>query len=332
MGSEAIQKQTDSQSLLAIRDLKISFPVGGQPLPLVDGISLDIKPGRTLGLVGESGCGKSITSLSILGLIPEPGQLTGGKILFNGTDLATLSQKEMDCFRGNQIAMVFQEPMTALNPVFTVGDQIAEVLIAHRHVSDEEAWATASEMLAKVGIPDAARRAHAYPHELSGGMRQRVMIAMAMVCEPALLIADEPTTALDVTIQAQILDLMIDMQQAMGSAILFITHDLGVVSEIADDIAVMYAGKIVETGPAAAVLNHPRHPYTKALIETLPAHAVDGRLPTIKGMVPDLSTLPQGCRFADRCAFVERQCGDQSPEMIEMDKDHFVACVRAHAS
>jgi len=317
----------DPNPILAVRNLEISFPGNGGMLPLVSELSLDLQRGRTLGLVGESGCGKTLTSLSILGLTPAPGQVTGGEILYAGTNLVNKSERELDKYRGDRIAMIFQEPMTALNPVFTVGSQIAEVLIVHRGFSNAVAWDKVVQMLDRVGIPDAAKRAHAYPHQLSGGMRQRAMIAMAMVTEPDVLIADEPTTALDVTIQAQILDLMLEMQAALGTAILFITHDLGVVSELADDIAVMYAGKVVETGPARQVLSTPQHPYTRALIETLPASAKPGsRLPTIEGMVPDLATLPTGCRFADRCNRVLDDCRMAQPELESAGDNQLAAC------
>ncbi|MEE8622482.1 MAG: ABC transporter ATP-binding protein, partial [Alphaproteobacteria bacterium] len=299
-------------------------------LRAVDHVSYDIAPGRTLGVVGESGCGKSVTALSLLRLVPEPGRITNGEILLQGIDLVGLTEREMEDVRGNRIAMIFQEPMTSLNPVVTIGDQIAEAYLIHRRASRKEAFDAATELLDKVGIPDPAAQARAYPHQLSGGMRQRAMIAMALACGPALLIADEPTTALDVTIQAQILELMLAIQEETGTAIQFISHNLGVISEIADEVAVMYAGRIVERADTAAIFDAPLHPYTRALIETVPRIGKRShRLPAIPGIVPDLMFLPRGCRFSDRCPLADQGCREREPELEEAGEGHFVACFKA---
>jgi oligopeptide/dipeptide ABC transporter ATP-binding protein len=316
---------------LEAHGLEVTFSTDAGQLRAADGVSLDLKSGKTLGLVGESGCGKTVTGLSLLRLVPPPGRITGGTILLDGVDLLALSEAEMDRVRGDRIAMIFQEPTTSLNPVFTVGEQIAEVLHIHRNLRRAQAWTGAAEMLARVGIPDPGARVRAYPHQLSGGMRQRAMIAMALACRPEVLIADEPTTALDVTIQAQILDLMLEIQRDLGMAILFVSHNLGVISEVADDVAVMYAGRIVEQAPAGALFACPLHPYTRGLIETLPRPLPrNERLATIAGRVPDLRFLPAGCRFSDRCPLADSGCREAEPRLTEPAPNHWVACFKAN--
>lgn len=293
----------------------------------VDGVTYSIRRGRTLGVVGESGCGKSVTALSIMGLIPQPpGKIVGGAIRFNGQDLTKLSQEELRQMRGKDIAMIFQEPMTSLNPVYTVGDQITEGILVHEDIGPEAARARAIDLLAKVGIPSPEIRIDEYPHQMSGGMRQRVMIAMSLACSPQLLIADEPTTALDVTIQAQILELMNRLQEEMGMSILLITHDLGVVAETCDDVVVMYAGKVVERADVFTLFERPAHPYTNALFESLPdLESEPGHLPTIPGMVPSAVDFPEGCRFRDRCSYATEACVVQ-PEVTQLGDDHIAAC------
>ncbi len=306
------------EPLVEIRDLRTYFYSYDGVLPAVDGVSFHIDPGETLGLVGESGCGKSVTSLSIMQLVPvPPGKYVSGQILFRGDDLLKKTEDEMRGIRGNKIAMVFQEPMTSLNPVFTVGDQIAEAVQLHQGVQRREATAKAEHMLRLVGVPDPARRLQEYPHQLSGGMRQRVMIAMALSCNPALLIADEPTTALDVTIQAQILELMKRLKSELGMAILLITHDLGVVAEMAERVVVMYSGKVVEEAPVSDLFHHPLHPYTEGLFACIPR--VDrprGKLFTIEGVVPNPLDFPVGCRFHPRCAYAQDICRAKEPELV----------------
>ena len=316
---------TETAPVLDVRGLEVVFDTESGPLKAVDGVSFSIGAGRTLGLVGESGCGKSVSALSILGLTPPPGRIASGSVHFGGADLLTLEERRMEDIRGRCISMIFQEPMSALNPVFPIGRQIAEALLIHTAVSRAQALDQAVSMLERVGMPDPASRAKSFPHQLSGGMRQRAMIAMALICGPQVLIADEPTTALDVTIQAQILDLMMEMQVRMGLSILFITHDLAVVSEAADDVAVMYAGRVVETGPAAALLAGPRHPYTCGLIETIPGSS-RGRLPAIPGTVPDLRNLPPGCRYSDRCPLADEQCRASEPGMERAGDGRGTAC------
>ena len=320
----------NGQSLLEVRGLEVTFETSGGTLRAVDGVSYDIAPGRTLGVVGESGGGKSMTALAILRLVPEQGRITAGRVALDGVDLTGLSEAGMDAVRGDRIAMIFQEPMTSLNPVLTIGEQIAEVYLIHRKATRKEALGEAVELLAKVRIPDPAARAMDYPHQLSGGMRQRAMIAMALACRPALLIADEPTTALDVTIQAQILELMLEIQDEMGMAIQFISHNLGVISEVADEVAVMYAGRIVERASTRAIFDQPLHPYTKGLIETVPVIGKrQRRLPAIPGVVPDLMHLPSGCRFSDRCALADKACREAEPELTDWGGGHFAACFKA---
>ena len=319
-----------SDAILEVRGLEVTFATDRGALKAADGVSFALRPGLTLGLVGESGCGKTVTALALLRLVPPPGRITGGRVLFGGDDLLALSERAMEDIRGKRISMVFQEPTTAFNPVLTIGDQIAEALIIHGGAGRAEAHAAAVGMLEKVGIPDPAERAGTYPHQMSGGMRQRAMIAMALICRPDILIADEPTTALDVTIQAQILDLMGEMQREFGVAILFISHDLAVISEMADEVMVMYAGRVVERAPADALLAHPLHPYTRGLIETLPRAGVGReRLPAIPGTVPDLGALPDGCRFSDRCPLADDGCRAADPPLTGAPGGRWVACYKA---
>ena len=305
-------------ALLELRDLRTVFDTSEATVRAVDGVSFRLSSGGTLGIVGESGCGKSVMALSILRLLPvPPGRIAGGQILFEGRDLLALPEREMRALRGKSIGMVFQEPMTSLNPVYTVGRQVSEVLELHEHLSRKDAQARAVELLKMVGIPAPEQRVDSYPHELSGGMRQRVMIAMAIACRPQLLIADEPTTALDVTIQAQILDLLARLRAELGMGIMLITHDLGVVSEFVDEVLVMYAGKVVEHAPAAALFASPFHPYTKGLLASVPgASQQRRRLLTIEGMVPNLANLPAGCRFRDRCPEAVSRCAIEEPPLF----------------
>ncbi len=317
--------------LLDVEDLTVTFATDRGPLPAVAGLSYQLAAGKTLGVVGESGCGKSMTALALMGLVPPGGKMAGA-IRFQGQDLSALSEPQLRTIRGNRIAMIFQEPMTALNPVIPVGHQIGEALVLHRGATPAEGFQQAIALLDEVGIPSAPRRAADYPHQLSGGMRQRAMIAMALACQPDLLIADEPTTALDVTIQAQILELMLELQDSRGMAIQFISHNLGVISELADDIIVMYAGRIVERTTAASLFASPKHPYTQGLIATLPeiGRRVDA-LPVIPGGVPDLARPFPGCRFADRCTQAGPECRQSQPELRSIAPGHEVACFKAVA-
>ena len=314
-------------SVLAVDTLQTHFQTDSGTARAVDGVSFTLNAGETFGLVGESGCGKSVTSLSIMRLVPHPGRIEGGHIFFENRDLLALSDLEMRDVRGNEIAMIFQEPMTSLNPVYTCGFQVDEVLRRHRGLSQREARKKTVEMLHLVGLPDPEQRANEYPHQLSGGQRQRVMIAMALSCNPKVLIADEPTTALDVTIQAQILDLLRDLQRQLGMAVLLITHDLGVIAEVADRVAVMYAGKIVEMGPVDAIFHHPTHPYTQGLLASVPRLDVArDRLKTIPGHVPEATRFASGCRFADRCEHVDAICRESIPQLQPVAGDHQTAC------
>jgi oligopeptide/dipeptide ABC transporter ATP-binding protein len=316
--------------LLEVRDLCMAFPTDDGAARAVDGVTFSLERGRVLGLVGESGCGKSMTALCIMRLVPPPGEITGGTIRFEGRELLALSEPEMRALRGAEIGMIFQEPMTALNPVLTAGSQVAEAVALHRGLSRRRAWARSVELLDEVGIPDPERRASEYPHQLSGGMRQRVMIAMAIACDPALLLADEPTTALDVTIQAEILALLRDLRARHGMAMILITHDLGVVAEQADDVAIMYAGRIVEHAPVDAVFAEPRHPYTQALLRAMPMLGQRrARLETIPGQVPSLTRMPSGCAFRARCPRQVNACADGVPPLEQRAPDHLVACIRA---
>jgi oligopeptide/dipeptide ABC transporter ATP-binding protein len=317
--------------LLSVKDLRTSFFTSDGEVRAVDGVSFDIEDGRTVGLVGESGCGKSVTALSIVQLLPRStGRIVGGTVQFHGTDLAGLREADMRRIRGNEISMIFQEPMTSLNPVMTVGDQIAETVRLHRGAGRNEARERAIEMLKLVKIAEAEKRVGNFPHQFSGGQRQRVMIAMALACAPKLLIADEPTTALDVTIQAQILELIGELQQRLRMAVLLITHDLGIVAERADEVAVMYAGKIVESARPEIIFSRPKHPYTAGLLNSMPgARGAKRRLDAIPGMVPSPLDWPTGCRFRDRCARAEARCADAEPPLTELEPRHRVACFMA---
>jgi peptide/nickel transport system ATP-binding protein len=318
-------------ALLEVRDLKTYFALEDGEFAAVDGVSFSLDAGRTLGLVGESGCGKSVTALSIMGLVPRPpGRIAGGEILFEGSDLLQITPSQMRELRGNRISMIFQEPMTSLNPAFTIGDQIAEVILRHRKVSRAQADERAIAMLRRVRIPSPEKRFHDHPHRLSGGMRQRVMIAMALALEPKLLIADEPTTALDVTIQAQILDLVRTLREETGTAVILITHDLGVIAEVADDVAVMYSGKIVERAPVASLFAEPQHPYTIGLLGSIPQlHLEQHRLAAIEGQVPSALAPVAGCRFHPRCPFAVEQCRREEPPLVPIIAGHEAACWRA---
>ena len=316
-----------SEVLLEVKKLRTTFFTGDGEVHAVDDVSFDVRKGEALALVGESGCGKSVTAMSIMRLVASPGKITGGEIRFKDRNLADLSEKEMRHVRGNDIAMVFQEPMTSLNPVFKIGDQVAEAIRVHRKVSKKEARKQAGDMLELVSIPDPIKRLDDYPHQLSGGMRQRVMIAMALSCDPELLIADEPTTALDVTIQAQIMELLASLQKRLGLAILLITHDLGVVAEFCERIIVMYTGRIVEEAPVLDLFANPAHPYTRGLLKSLPSVVHDEkRLPTIKGMVPPLTALPPGCKFNPRCPDVMPICLGNEPARMSGGEGHDARC------
>ena len=317
--------------LLSIEGLRTVFRTANGDVAAVDGVSLSVAKGKTLGIVGESGCGKSMLSLSVMRLVPQPGRTMAGRVMFDGQDLLSLPPAAMRDIRGNRIAMIFQEPMTSLNPVFTVGDQITEAMRAHdRTASNAALRAKAIESLNRVRIPSPERRFDEYPHQMSGGMRQRVMIAMALACEPDLLIADEPTTALDVTVQAQILDLLRDLQAQTGMAIILITHDLGVVAEMADEVAVMYAGKVVERASGTDIFDDPQHPYTLGLLGSIPKiEETRERLLAIEGAVPAPFALPSGCRFHPRCVFAMPACSTTVPELRDLGAGHLASCLRA---
>jgi len=320
-----------SEKLVEIRNLRTHYFTEDGVVPAVDGVNLYIKRGETLGVVGESGCGKSVTSLSIMRLVPNPpGKIVAGEILFEGEDLLKKTEAEMRKIRGNDISMIFQEPMTSLNPVYTIGDQIAEAIELHQGLSHKEAMEKAIEMLRLVGIPLPERRVKEYPHQLSGGMRQRVMIAMALSCNPKLLIADEPTTALDVTIQAQILELMKKLKKELGMAIMLITHDLGVVAEMAERVVVMYAGKVVEEGDVVSIFKNPLHPYTEGLLKSVPRLDEESdKLHVIEGVVPNPLHLPQGCRFNPRCPVAIDKCKEAQPTLEQVAPGRFAACFLA---
>jgi oligopeptide/dipeptide ABC transporter ATP-binding protein len=323
-----------AKKILEVKNLKTSFFTEGGEVKAVDDVSFDVFRGKTIGIVGESGCGKSVSSLSIMRLIPEPpGKIVGGEILYKGQDITKLSLAQMRKIRGNEISMIFQEPMTSLNPVFTIGNQLREAILLHQPLSVKEAHEKAIEMLRLVGIPAPEKRVDDYPHQLSGGMRQRVMIGMALSCNPEVLIADEPTTALDVTIQAQILDLLKGLQEKVGMGLILITHDLGVIAETADEVLVMYAGRVVEQGAVKDIFKSPKHPYTKGLLNSLPSFGLKkDRLETIPGIVPDLLRLPEGCRFQDRCSYVMDDCKAADPELrsvaLEGQVPHKIRCMR----
>lgn len=319
----------ESNALLQVRNLQTAFNTESGRVRALDGVSFSVERGKTLAVVGESGCGKSVTAMSIMGLVQDAnGFIEGGEILFENENIAGLSKDRMQKIRGNRISMIFQEPMTALNPVYTVGDQIAEVFRNHRGLSRQDSLREALRMLKLVHIPDPEKRLHEYPFQMSGGMRQRVMIAMALACEPSLLIADEPTTALDVTIQAQILRLMKELQREKHTAIIFITHDLGIVAEMADHVAVMYAGKAVEYGTVFDIFENPKHPYTKGLLHSIPSRTLTKteKLYTIEGTVPSLRNLPVGCRFNTRCPLAQGVCFEQHPPLETYESGHKVAC------
>jgi len=328
-----------AEPLLVVDDLHTVFDLRQGEVRAVDGVSFALKPHETLAIVGESGCGKSITALSLMRLVPDPpGRIAGGSVKLDGVDLLKLDDEAMRGVRGKDIAMIFQEPMTSLNPVLTIGSQIAEVVLLHENVGRQQAWDKAIEMLRTTRIPEPEQRAKEYPHQLSGGMRQRAMIAMALACNPKVLIADEPTTALDVTIQAQILDLIIDLQHKLGTAVILITHDLGVVAEVAQRVIVMYAGRKVEEAPVEELFARPQHPYTHGLMASIPRLTLmrgepasnTERLQEIPGMVPALSNLPPGCVFAPRCAHAEQRCRDAYPPYEEKRPGHWAACWRSH--
>ena len=320
----------NKEELLKINNLKTHFFTDKGIVPAVDGVSLSVKRGQIIGIVGESGCGKSITSLSILKLVSEPGKIVGGEIIFEGEDLANKSIKEMQGIRGNSISMIFQEPMTSLNPVYTIGKQVAEAILTHKKdITKAQAKKSVIEMFRLVGIPEPEKRFNTFPHQLSGGLRQRVMIAMALICRSKLLIADEPTTALDVTIEAQILNLMKKLRDDIGTSIIMITHNLGVVAELCDYAYVMYAGKIMEHAEIFELFKNPMHPYTVGLLKSIPKKNEDierKRLYSIKGMVPNLLSLPKGCRFKPRCEDAMEICSEKEPEIIDIGNDHKVRC------
>ncbi|QNO15693.1 ABC transporter ATP-binding protein [Alkalicella caledoniensis] len=317
-----------SEKLLTVKNLKTYFYTEDGVVPAIDGVNFDVAPGETLGIVGESGCGKSVTSLSVMRLIPNPpGKIEDGEITFDGKDLLAMSEAEMRKIRGNEISMIFQEPMTSLNPVYTIGDQLTEAIKLHQGKNSKEATKHAIEMLKLVGIPLPDKRVNEYPHQLSGGMRQRVMIAMALSCNPKLLFADEPTTALDVTIQAQILELMKKLKTELGTSIIMITHDLGVIAEMADRVIVMYAGRVVEEGPVLDIFKDPLHPYTEGLLNSIPK--IEGekeRLKPIEGVVPNPLDMPSGCRFHPRCPYVTDRCKEEIPTLQDKGKGRNVAC------
>jgi peptide/nickel transport system ATP-binding protein len=323
------------EMVLDVQNLQTVFFTNSGLFRAVDDVSFSVRRGETLAIVGESGCGKSVTALSVMRLVPDPpGRIVGGKILLEGTDLLGLDEAAMRAVRGNRISMIFQEPMTSLNPVMRIGDQIIEAVRLHQDVTHKEAWKQAVDMLRLVRIPEPERRAVEYPHQLSGGMRQRAMIAMALACRPALLIADEPTTALDVTIQAQILALIVDLQQKLGTGLILITHDLGVVAQTAQRVIVMYAGKKVEEASVEALFENPLHPYTRGLMASMPAviglgAKTDARLTEIPGMVPSLTNLPAGCAFAPRCTMAVDRCRAEYPPLEDYGDRHFAACWRA---
>ncbi len=331
----AAPRAVSDETVLQLDNLQTHFFTPDGVVRAVDGVSYRVRKGETLGVVGESGCGKSVTALSILRLVADPpGRIIGGEIRFEGRNLLDLDEAAMEDIRGNRISMIFQEPMTSLNPLMTIGKQVSEAIALHQGLTGKQAMERAVEMLRSVAIPEPERRVHAYPHQLSGGMRQRAMIAMALSCNPRVLIADEPTTALDVTIQAQILDLMRDLQAKFGTAIVLITHDMGVVAENADRVVVMYAGRKVEEAPVDDLFDHPGHPYTKGLLGSIPqmekAAGVEHlRLNEIKGMVPALANLPPGCTFAPRCTYATDACRANFPPLKECRPDHFVACWHA---
>ena len=320
--------EEERKKLLEVKDLVVGFNIDNEIVNVIDNVNFSIAKGEVVGLVGESGCGKSITSLSIMRLLPRTSVVSKGQILYQDVDLLQFNEDEISKVRGDEIAMIFQEPMTSLNPVYTIGDQISEMLLLHSNISKKEAMQSAIEKLKLVSISTPEKVIHEYPHELSGGMRQRVMIAMAMACNPKILIADEPTTALDVTIQAQILDLMRDLKDETNASILLITHDLGVIAEMCNYVIVMYAGRVVEEADVYSLFENPKHPYTIGLLKSLPSlNEVRDRLHTIKGTVPAPKDFPTGCRFAPRCERATKECTEGVPPFIEISKTHKVSCI-----
>ena len=335
MTEARVDEKVAEETVLDVKNLQTVFFTNSGLFRAVDDLSFHVRRGETLAIVGESGCGKSVSALSIMRLVPDPpGRIVGGSVTLEGTDLLGISEAAMRKIRGNRMSMIFQEPMTSLNPVMRIGDQITEVVRLHQDMTAKEAWTKAVEMLRLVRIPEPERRAQEYPHQLSGGMRQRAMIAMALACRPVLLIADEPTTALDVTIQAQILALIVDLQKTLGTGLILITHDLGVVAQTAQRVIVMYAGKKVEEATVDALFENPRHPYTRGLMASMPAVIAlgakeDVRLTEIPGMVPSLTNLPPGCAFAPRCQFAVDRCRTEYPPLQDFGDDHWAACWRA---
>lgn len=328
---DAANTTSNNETLLEVKGLKTYFYTEDGVVQAINGVDFVIRPGEVMGLVGESGSGKSVTSLSIMRLLPSSGKIVDGEINFHGRDLAAAKEEVLLKLRGDELSMIFQQPASCLNPVFRIGDQIAETIMVHQKVSKQDAWNQAVEMLRKVGIPDPARRATAFPHEISGGQAQRVMIAMALSCLPQLLIADEPTTALDVTIQAQILDLMRGLRNETGTAILLITHDMGVIAEMCDTVAVMYAGQIVEYADVLTLFDEPLHPYTEGLLAAIPVlGSVQETLAVIPGSVPNLIDLPPGCKFAPRCPYAKDVCVEMDPPLIETQANHSVRCLKYH--
>jgi len=318
------------EKLLDVKNLNVSFQLAEEKLLAVRDVSFSLEKGKSIGIVGESGCGKSVTAFSILQLINRPGEIESGSVFYKNSDLMKYSENQMREVRGGEISMIFQEPMSSLNPVFTIGRQVAEGIILHTGVTKDEGRERAIELLSMVGIPDAAKRYNAYPHEFSGGMRQRAMIAMALGADPSILIADEPTTALDVTIQAQILDLLVDLQEKRDMSLILISHDLGIVANIADSIAIMYAGEIVEYGDTASVFENPLHPYTRGLFESIPRIGTAGeKLKTIAGTVPMITETPRSCVFAPRCPHASEECRSAPVSLVEKDQEHLVRCIKA---
>ena len=324
--------ETSNSKLLEIRNLNVSFPGGGEEVEVLGGVSLSVDAGKIVGIVGESGCGKTLTALSVMGLLPAPpARVRSGEILYRGEDLLSLSERELRRYRGNRISMIFQEPVGSLNPVYTIGDQIGEVIRVHESVSREEEKRRVLDLLATVGIPSPAERYSSYPHELSGGMCQRVMIAMALACGPELLIADEPTTALDVTIQAGILSLIKSLRDSTGMAVMLISHDLGVISSVADRVYVFYAGKVVEWGSVEKLFSAPAHPYTIGLINSIPGRVSGDYLHSIKGSIPSPGEFPPGCRFSNRCEYAEGRCFEAEPPLFSVSDSHASACFMREA-
>lgn len=327
-GRNEKEKNMNDSIVLDIRDLKSHFFTAKGEVPAVDGVSIEVPAGKIIGIVGESGCGKSMTAMSVMGLLRYPGKVVGGSITLEGRDITHLSPRELAKVRGNEISMIFQEPMTSLNPVYPVGKQVQEAILLHQKVSKEEAKQRVIDIFRAVGIPEPEKRYKSYPHQLSGGLRQRVMIGMAMVCRPKVMIADEPTTALDVTIQAQVLELMSELKEKYDTSMILITHDLGIVAEVCDTVAVMYAGRIVEQGTLEDVFDHTKHPYTEGLFNSLPnIQNRTAMLKPIKGLMPDPTNLPEGCAFAPRCDYATDECSKRCPKLTKISDTHSFACL-----